>query len=365
MPALARLELSYLRNIQSAELELGPGFNLFFGDNGSGKTTVLEGLYLLAMGRSFRSHIQKSLVSEGAAESTVFGQTTEGLSLGVARPLRGAQTLRIAGRKAEGLAELSQNLPLQLINAETFQILEGSPSERRRFLDWGVFHVEHRFFDSWRRTRLALQNRNSLLRQEARAAEIEPWTQELVKSAELMDEQRRIYIEQLKALIGAQLAQAAGWEAQHPLEIEYFRGWSEELGLYEQLQEDLARDRKYGHTSSGPHRADLRFRFGKVDAAELLSRGQLKLLICLLKIAQAQLLEQQRHLRCIFAIDDLPAELDAQNRARICRQLAELQAQVFLTSIERASLEPELAALGGADKQSRLFHVKHGKISAV
>lgn len=365
MPALARLELKHLRNIQSAELEPGPGFNLFFGDNGSGKTTVLEGLYLLAMGRSFRSHIQKSLVTEGAGEATVFGQTTGGLSLGVGRPLRGPQSLRIAGRKAEGLAELSLNLPLQLINAETFQILEGSPSERRRFLDWGVFHVEHRFLDSWRRTRLALQNRNSLLRQDSKLAEIEPWTLELARSAELMDEQRRTYVAQLKTLIGTQLDQAAGWESEQALEIEYFRGWGEETNLYEQLQNDLPRDRKYGHTSSGPHRADLRFRFGKVDAAELLSRGQLKLLICLLKIAQAQLLEQQRDMRCLFAIDDLPAELDSRNRARICRQLAELGAQVFLTSIERDSLEPQLLEATGADKQTKLFHVKHGKIATI
>lgn len=365
MPALARLELNHLRNIQSAALEPGPGFNLFFGDNGSGKTTVLEGLYLLAMGRSFRSHVQKSLVTEGESEATVFGQTVEGLSLGVARPLRGPQSLRIAGRKAEGLAELSQNLPLQLINAETFQILEGSPSERRRFLDWGVFHVEHRFLDSWRRTRLALQNRNSLLRQEARPAEIEPWTLELVKSAELMDEQRGAYIGKLKELIDTQLIQAAAWETHQPLEIEYFRGWSNEFGLYEQLQDDLPRDRKYGHTSSGPHRADLRFRFGRVDAAELLSRGQLKLLICLLKVAQAQLLEQQRNTRCLFAIDDLPAELDSRNRARICCQLAQLNAQVFLTSIERESLEPQLLEAVGPDKQTTLFHVKHGKIATI
>ena len=127
MPALARLELSNVRNIQSAALDLAAGFNLFFGDNGSGKTSVLEAVHLLALGRSFRSHLQKSLVSEGQQESTVFGQTTEGLALGIVRPLRGPQSLRIGGRKAEGLAELSHCLPLQLINADTFQILEGMP----------------------------------------------------------------------------------------------------------------------------------------------------------------------------------------------------------------------------------------------
>jgi DNA replication and repair protein RecF len=366
MPALARLELSHLRNIQSAELDLGSSFNLFFGDNGSGKTSVLEAVHLLALGRSFRSHLQKSLVTDGEQESTVFGQTVEGLALGIVRPLRGPQTLRIGGRKADGLAELSQCLPLQLINADTFQILEGSPTERRRFLDWGVFHVEHRFLDSWRRARLALQNRNSLLRQDAKVAEIEPWTLELVKSAELMDEQRLAYIVKLKAVLEPQLASLDAWDAKLPLELEYFRGWNHELDLYEQIQESLLRDRKYGHTSAGPHRADLRFRLGHHDAAEILSRGQLKLLICSLKIAQAQLLEQETGKRCIFLIDDLPAELDPHNRARVCSLLAACKTQVLLTSIELESLPRDLAELHASKTtENKLFHVKHGKISAV
>jgi DNA replication and repair protein RecF len=366
MPALARLEISKLRNIQSAGLDLGGGFNLFFGDNGSGKTSVLEAVHLLALGRSFRSHLQKSLVSEGQQESTVFGQTIDGLALGIVRPLRGPQTLRIGGRKAEGLAELSQCLPLQLINADTFQILEGSPTERRRFLDWGVFHVEHRFLDCWRRTRLALQNRNSLLRQDAKAAEIEAWTLELVKSAQQMDQQRQDYIVKLKAALEPQLATLGIWEPGLGLEVEYFKGWSPDMDLYEQIQQDLLRDRKYGHTSSGPHRADLRFRVGDTAAAELLSRGQLKLLICTLKIAQAQLLEQETGKRCLFLIDDLPAELDAHNRARVCSLLAARAPQVLLTSIERGSLARELSAVQ-ADKpvENKLFHVKHGKILAV
>lgn len=363
MPALARLELSNLRNIQSAALDLTSGFNLFFGDNGSGKTSVLEAVHLLAVGRSFRSHQQKSLVRDGESETTVFGQTADGLALGVLRPLRGPQTLRIGGRKAEGLAELSQCLPVQLINADTFQILEGSPTERRRFLDWGVFHVEHLFVSSWRRTRLALENRNSLLRQDAKSAEIEPWTQELVKSAELMDEQRRQYIEKLKLVLEPQLAELGAWDSGLRLELDYHRGWNRDRGLYEQIQEDLLRDRKYGHTTSGPHRADIRFRLGSADAAEVLSRGQLKLLICALKIAQGHLLEQETGKRCIYLIDDLPAELDAHNRARICSLLKERRTQVLLTSIEAGILASEIElGVSASTGENKLFHVKHGKI---
>ena len=366
MPALARLELSNLRNIQSAELELARGFNVLFGDNGSGKTSVLEAVHLLGMGRSFRNTVQKALVTEGHSEATVFGLTSEGLALGISRPLRGPQTLKIGGRRAAGLAELSRSLPLQLINSDTFQILEGSPTERRRFLDWGVFHVEHRFLESWRRVKLALQNRNSLLRSDAKAVELEPWTLELVKGAESMDQQRQAYISKLKAVVEPQLAALGAWEGAAALEIDYWRGWGAEQSLYELLQQELPRDRKNGHTGSGPHRAELHFSFGMASAADLLSRGQIKLLICALKIAQAELLEQQTGQRCLFLIDDLPAELDAFNRARVCRLLAGRQCQILLTSIERDTLASELGfSPSGKDVATKLFHVKHGKIVAV
>ncbi len=141
MPTLARLAISNLRNIDEASLEPGTGFNLIYGNNGSGKTSILEALHLLAMGRSFRSHLQKPLIQHQKPYATVFGQTTDGLTLGVQRPQRGQQTIKIGGKPADGLAQLSRALPLQLINADTFQLLEGSPSERRQFLDWGVFHL--------------------------------------------------------------------------------------------------------------------------------------------------------------------------------------------------------------------------------
>jgi DNA replication and repair protein RecF len=366
MPVLARLELSNFRNIDRAALDPAPGFNLFVGNNGSGKTSLLEGIHLLALGRSFRTHLHKALIQTGKADTTAFGQTTEGLTLGVLRPVRGPQVLRLGGRKAEGLVEMSRSLPLQLINADTFQILEGSPTERRRFLDWGVFHVEHQFLDCWRRARLALQNRNSLLRLDAKAAEIEPWTQELVRSAGQMDSLRGAYVAKLRTALQPILDRIGLTAPGQELVIDYHRGWTEGRELHELLDEDLLRDRKFGHTGAGPHRADLKFRLGAVDAVELLSRGQVKLLICALKIAQGQLLERERGQRCLFLIDDLPAELDSQNRARVCSLLGAGQAQVFLTCIDAESLPKSL--LESAEKgaqESKLFHVKHGKIDKI
>lgn len=365
MTCLVRLAITNVRNIAGAELQPGPGFNLYFGNNGSGKTSILEAVHLLGLGRSFRGHLQKPLIREGENEATVFGETIEGLALGIQRPARGQQTIHIAGRKAESLAELSQLLPVQLINTDTFRILEGSPQERRRFVDWGVFHVEHNFLQAWRKSRLALQNRNSLLKQNAATAEIEPWTLELIRNADQIDRLRADYLISLSATLAPYL-EAIGEPQLLDLRLNYERGWSQDTALGEQLLQEIARDRKQGFTGSGPHRADVHFRLGNNNAVDVLSRGQLKLLVSTLKIAQGKLLLERRGQRCLYLIDDLPAELDVVNRSRVCDLLKDLGAQVFLTCIEKEMLAGELDRLskdGGLD--CKLFHVKHGSISAL
>lgn len=362
MPTLGRLALSGLRNIVDASLLPSPGFNLIFGNNGSGKTSLLEAIYLLGMGRSFRSHLQKPLIGHEQSQAVVFGELDSGLTIGIQRPLRGTQTIKLGGKPADGLAQLTRALPLQLINTDTFQLLEGSPNERRQFLDWGVFHVEQSFLDYWRRARQALDQRNTLLRAEASAAEIDPWTHELAVNAVHMDECRRRYLQQLRTLIDQQL-DAVGTPGGQQLQIEYTRGWDETADLAALLRANLERDRRYGFTTAGPHKADLRFLVNGQSAAEVLSRGQLKLLICALKVAQATLLTQQQNVRCVFLVDDLPAELDAENRSKVCQLLASLNTQVFMTSIEQEQLAP--FALAQAESKGiplALFHVKHGKI---
>lgn len=364
MPTLTRLAISGLRNISEASLEPSPGFNLICGNNGSGKTSLLEAIYLLGMGRSFRSHLQKPLVSHEQSHATVFGQTAEGVAIGIQKPVRGPQTIKIGGKPAEGLAHLTRNLPIQLINTDTFQLLEGSPRERRQFLDWGVFHVEHLFLEYWRRARQALEHRNTLIRNEAATKEIEPWSYELAQSAEFMDQYRRIYLVKLQTLLETRL-ETIGTPGGHKLLVEYSCGWDKEGDLYTQLQESLPKDRRYGHTTVGPHKADLKFKANNQDISEIWSRGQLKLLISTLKIVQAELLHQATQQHCLMLLDDLPAELDSENRTKVCALLGNLKAQTFITSIE-----PEMVAniVEQQAKQSGLphamFHVKHGSIGA-
>ena len=366
MPTLRKFAITNLRNISAAELNPSPGFNLLCGVNGSGKTSVLEAIHLLAVGRSFRSHIQKPVIKDGETTTIVHGETSDAQSLGVQRSIRGPQLIHINGKRSDSLATLTRYLPLQLINSETFQILEGAPRERRQFLDWGVFHVEQPFFTFWRHAKIALLNRNNLLRAEAPLPEIEPWSNELVKNALHIDNFRSTYAHNLEIELRILVATLLGEEFSEKFLFKYVRGWNPESDLLGQLERDITKDRKYGFTTSGPHKADLNFQFGNFSASDVLSRGQLKLLICALKIAQSKLLYKSTGKHCIFLIDDLPAELDVTNRKKVCSLLGELQDQIFLSAIEEENLLPHLLSAGqGLVTHYKVFHVKHGIIEDI
>lgn len=360
MPALKRLVISGIRNIESAQLDPIPSFNLICGNNGSGKTSILEAIHFLSLGRSFRTHQHRPLINDHSKDAVVYGETFDGVSIGVSRTSRKGDSplLKLNGTKVETFAALTHELPLQLLNSDAFALIEGGPQERRAFLDWGVFHVKHQFLQAWRMAKRALLNRNALLKRAAPAAEIAPWSHELSLHAEVVAALRAEYLEELAQHFGQGLGRELEARLGSPVSVQYFAGWDSSQDLLQLLTDGLDKERKYGHTLYGPHRADLSFTIDGKPCAEVLSRGQLKLSISLLKIAQAQLLEGRTGRASLFLVDDLPAELDRDNQEAICRHLADLRAQTFLTAIE-PGIQLILDSMGAP---SRLFHVKHGKI---
>lgn len=146
--SLTRVSVTAVRNLHPVTLSL-PRINILYGDNGSGKTSVLEAIHLLGLARSFRSARLQPVIQYEEAACTVFGQVmlANGIAsnLGISRERQGEFTIRIDGQNARSAAQLAETLPLQLINPDSFRLLEGAPKIRRQFLDWGVFHVEPRF----------------------------------------------------------------------------------------------------------------------------------------------------------------------------------------------------------------------------
>ena len=352
--SLTRLNLRDFRCFTALELELGPRANLILGDNASGKTSLLEAIFFLSRGRSFRTSKADTLIrqgTEGFLLSAITQDSSGTVALGLARR-DGALEARVGGAPAQNLAELTERLPVQLFDSGAHQLIEGGPRHRRQFLDWGVFHVEQGFLPTWRRYQRALKQRNTALRQKAPEALIKTFEPELAAAGSTLDRYRRDYLAQLEPVATAWAQRLLG---SLDLGMRYLRGWGEGKTLEEALVSNRIYDREQGLTRSGPHRAEMAIEIGGATAQQQVSRGQQKVLAGALLLAQAAYLKQTTGRQCLLLLDDLAAELDRGHLARFLELVRESESQVILTSVERERLP--------AWPEADLFHVEHGEIA--
>jgi DNA replication and repair protein RecF len=354
--SIETLSVRGIRNLHECKLDFSAGVNVFYGDNGAGKTSLLESIHLLAMARSFKASRTRTVVGAESDELLISASVAGVGRLAVRRSQKGLTQIRLNGTSLATLAELVHLLPLQLIHADSFALLEGNPGDRRQFLDWGVFHQFSTFHTDWQKLQKSLKNRNSLLRSgRIKPSELEIWEREYLSAAERIDADRKRYLEGFVPCFHTVLSQLIDLPA---LRIHYFRGWDKDRPLPEILNQQRARDSKLGYTQSGPQRADMRIKIGKVNAADLLSRGQQKLVVCALKIAQSLYLQTQQALPTVFLIDDLPSELDHHHIQKLGALMEGLQTQVFMTCVDPAPLK---TFWKNPDRIS-MFHVEQGQI---
>lgn len=334
--AIVKLSVTGLRNLQPVTLSFSPLINIFYGDNGSGKTSVLEAIHLLGLARSFRSHKINTVINYQANDCIIFGQIANNQlthQLGIQRNKQGELIIKQNGQQIRTAIELADILPLQIINPDSFKLLEGSPKLRRQFIDWGVFHSEPLFLSAWQRAQKTLKQRNSWLRQgKTNGEELRSWDVEFSRVSDELDCYREHYINELKPIFEDILNQLLAIER---FTLHYYRGWDKEACLLDVLNNNLERDKQLGHTQAGPQRADLRLKIANYNAADVLSRGQQKLIVCALKIAQGYLINHYKKGQVIYLIDDLASELDEQHRQTLCHLLEKLQCQVFITGVEK------------------------------
>lgn len=350
---LEELRLQNLRCFEHEHLSLSPGWNLFVGDNGVGKTTVLEGAYLLSHGHSFRGGSRHAVQREGSDGFSVFGRfrsdSGSEVRAGLAR-IHGALQARVDGQ-AVGVGELVRHCAVVCFEPGSHELVTGASALRRRFVDWGVFHVEPQFLEHWRRFQRALKQRNALLRQGASTAEFEPWHREMAASGNVIQAQRFQYVEQLKAHLLTTLA--ALLPELGAVDVALLSGWSDAVALEVELIGRLERDRERGHTTRGPHRADLAISFANAASRDHLSRGQGKLLALSCLLAQARLYADHHAGRWpVFCIDDLASELDQVHQRAVVGMLSMTTAQVLVTGTERS------VALDELRQAPAMFHVE-------
>jgi DNA replication and repair protein RecF len=350
--ALESLSITGLRCIEQADLQPAPGLNLVLGKNASGKTSLLEAIFLLGRGRSFRSARREAAIREGAPLARVAAELSDGRRLGIEVSAEGWRA-RAGGVPVGQLAELAAALPVQLIDPEIHRLVQEGPGERRRYLDWAAFHVKPGFLETWRHYQRALRQRNAALRAGASDTRLEPWEASLADSGQVLDRLR----EETVAGLSEPIRRAAGALLGSELSIAYRRGQPAGQDLADALAAHRDRDRRAGMTQAGPHRADLALTFDTHRARGWVSRGQQKLVAAALVLGQAELLAPLWGSRGVLLVDDAAAELDRERCAALLELVGGLPFQVFLTALDGESL-PGLAP-------QRTFHVEQGRVTQV
>lgn len=361
---IRRLQVQGLRCLADAELRPAAGFNVITGDNGSGKTSLLEAMHLMAHGRSFRGRVRDGLVRAGQPALQVFMEWQQPGQDGRRAGLRhsgSAWEARLDGGPVGQLGELCEALAVITFEPGSHALIDGGSDVRRRYIDWGLFHVERSdlggdFLSLWRRHARALKQRNALLRQARAHSQLDAWEHELAHAGEAITLQRDAYVAHLQPHVDAVLADILPAAGAATLSLQ--PGWKrQELALADALLLSRERDVTQGHTTLGPHRADLKLELRDLPGRDGLSRGQAKLAALVLLLAQAAHLAEHAGHWPVLQLDDLASELDRHHQRRVLQVLAASGAQVFVTGTEPL---PALAALA---IPHAVFHVEHGRVA--
>lgn len=369
---LTRLDITDLRRFQHVQFRPGPGLNLLLGANGAGKTSVLEAAHLMAYGRSFRGRVHDGLIRTGAGALEVFVEWRERSAEQPAGAVAAStQRTHRAGLRHQGpswagrldgtdighLGELCAAFAVVTAEPGSHTLITGGGEGRRRFVDWGLFHVEPGFLPLWRRYARALRQRNALLKQHAGGSQLDAWDEELATTGEPLTRHRDQYLQQLQPQLQCVLASLlpAGGASR----LEFQPGWRrDEVDLADALLLARERDLAAGFTSVGPHRADWRIEQGALPGKTGLSRGQAKLTALSALLAQAEHHAGLRGDWPVVGLDDLASELDRDHQRRVLQRMLASGAQVFITGTEPPPVLPEF------DTRVAKFHVERGAIHA-
>lgn len=350
---LNQLNIRTLRNVSDVTLFPSAGINIIIGQNGSGKTSVLEAIHLLALGKSFRTRTLKSVVQFGQPHLQVIAKTNGNMPVGLQFSILDGLSIRLNNAPLKRLSELASQLPLQFIPANSHHFFEQGPKYRRQLIDWGLFHVEPSFNFHWQAYKKILQQRNSALRQHRKRNEIQLWDAHLISHGEVITALRRKQLDKLLIEFKQIFSNICPIYKDSQYEVKYREGWLKGETLSAALEKTIQRDEQLGYTRSGSHAADWSFRINNFNPADVFSRGQQKLFSLALCMAQAKITAHVKHEKSILLLDDLSSELDKDHQQNVLQELELLPVQTFITATELDVIP---------SKKYTVFHVEQGAV---
>jgi len=352
---LQTLEINHFRILESVKLDLHPALNLITGNNGSGKSSVLEAVQCLATGHSYRTRKPKELINHKQESYRLLSVFNDKRSdrihrAGLERFRNGVVNSRLDFEDVARQSEITKLLPVKVLTPDSHELVTEAPETRRKYLDWGLFHVEPLFHDQWKNYRRALSQRNVLLRENASNGDIATWNAPLAESATAIDRFRHHYIQELYGYLKDRLG---AMDLRFHVELVYKPGWDTTMTLDEQLSKNLDNHRRMKTTTDGPHRADVAIISEGVLARQVLSRGEQKVIAYALHLAQLDVLNKRTNNNAIVLCDDLRSELDLYHSTALIEQLMAMDGQIILTGVNLDVFD---------DLSCGRFHMKHGCI---
>ncbi|WP_352258896.1 DNA replication and repair protein RecF [Psychrobacter sp. TB55-MNA-CIBAN-0194] len=397
---IERLQISHLRNLTQVNLQ-PTACNVIIGANGSGKTSLLEAIFLLSRGKSFRHHQPKRYIQHHQNTVTVHAKLNDSSTLAIQKQADATTLLRLNQTTVYNQSILTEQLPTLLIDPSTMDMLEQGSASRRQLLDWLVFHMKQGFHPQWVAYQRLLKQRNSLLKKsrhltQVQLSELKSWDQGLSSHAALIHYYRERIFTEWQPYFAESIEQLLPSYAEQ-LSLSYNAGYDTSIALDVQLNERLEQDLQLGYTRIGNHRADVHVHWHSDDslemnnesasttpkndvsaklptlkeqAANVLSRGEKKLLITALRLSQLPLLlnaEQDidshrdgfnTRATPVVLLDDITAELDGRAIEILLSTLSQLPCQVFMSSLTD-DIVPMIQDLWS---NPNMFHVKQGNI---
>ncbi|MED7788230.1 DNA replication/repair protein RecF [Francisella sp. 19X1-34] len=335
---ISNLRLQNFRNIPFKSFDFKDNVNFIVGKNGSGKTSILEAIYFLSHSRSFRSSQLNRIINHNADEFTIYTKShnPDEIVISISRKKNSNNISKLNSEIQKNHAEITRTLPIQLMNPESFNLINSGAQQRCKVLDWGAFYLDKTFLKIWQQTKFLVKQRNSALKQNYPYAYITSIDKKLCEFANILDTKRQVYFTKLKPKVYEILSQ---FNPDLNLDIEYSRGWNLHKELAQVLEESFEYDNRYKITNHGPHKADIVLTVNNKPIQDIFSRGQQKLLICAIKLAQGEIHNIENENKCIYLIDDITSELDATHTQTLFNYLKKLESQVFITTTEKNKID--------------------------
>jgi DNA replication and repair protein RecF len=343
---ISQLSLTNFRGLKSTTLNFHPHINLVTGDNGTGKTSLLESINVIVQASSFQTHRLRNCISHCDLQFLLFAKF-DSYKVGLSKS-HTKLDIKINGEVVKKRSVLVKKTPASIINADSFQLITGSPSLRRSFM-------EHEYAAYFSQAKYALKQRNTILKSRKDIYLVDYWDKHLIEPSLVISELRKKYSIIIASMLNNELEDLLG---DVKLDIDYEQGWSVGIKLEDSMKESRKRDIKSGFTNCGIHRDNIKLSTNGIAITEVLSRGQLKRVCIALHIVRLKIVKSYTDKNVILLVDDISSELDATSQKLAFKYLLELGVQLFITNIDSAVP----SAL--QNKEFKMFHVEHGIISA-